>query len=212
MVPDDRFLFVLGGARSGKSDFALRRGLAWPGPVTFIATATALDDDMSRRIDRHQEERPDHWGLIEEPLDLVGAIKAADSVRVTDVPNATGTTPTTEPVVTLDDRVAHKRLVIVDCLTVWTSNLLFDGQAEADVLAQATEVGVALQARNAPAVVISNEVGLGVHPETELGRTYRDQLGRVNQVVAAAADRAFFFAAGRAFELIDPADLLDPPR
>ena len=182
----NRFLFVIGGARSGKSDFALGRGLASTGPVTFIATASALDDDMAQRIDRHQAERPDHWGLIEEPIDLLGAIRSA------------GANPET--------------LLIVDCLTVWTSNLMFAQWSEDKVLAEASKVTTEIQRRSGPTVVISNEVGLGVHPETELGRTYRDLLGRVNQTMAASADRALFFAAGRAFELHDPAELLESPK
>jgi adenosylcobinamide kinase/adenosylcobinamide-phosphate guanylyltransferase len=167
--------FLLGGARSGKSALAVEFGRRHEGPVVFVATCTASDDDLAERIARHRSTRPD-WPTIEEPVELAGAVEKAD----------------------------RNALVIVDCLTLWVSNLMLRGDDEAAVTSAAGELAGALLDRRGPAVVVSNEVGLGVHPETELGRRYRDLLGRANQIVAAAADTTLFVVAGRALRLGDP--------
>lgn len=167
--------FLVGGARSRKSSLAVEIGRAYEGGVTFIATAQAFDDDMATRIARHREERPG-WSTIEEPTELGAALAAAP-----------------------DDH-----LVIVDCLTLWVSNLLLEEAADADVLAQAERAAATAAARRAPTVAVSNEVGLGVHPPTALGRRYQDLLGRVNHVWAGAAAHALLLVAGRAIELRDP--------
>ena len=170
---------LLGGARSGKSALAVEIGRRHPGPVTFIATSPpAIDGDLSGRIARHRAERPP-WPTIEEPLDLAAALAAAG-----------------------DD------LAIVDCLTLWVNNLLHRGDDDAAVESTAAAVAATTAARGGPTVVITNEVGLGVHPTTELGRRYRDLLGRVNQRWAAAADTALLLVAGRALALTDPWTLL----
>lgn len=179
-----RFLLVLGGARSGKSDFATGRAAATGDQVFFVATATPLDDDMAARIRRHRADRPAEWGLVEAPVRVAEAIAGIDAG-------------------------APDPLVVVDCLTTWTSNLLLEGFGEVEIQERATVLGDLLAGRSGRSIVVSNEVGLGVHPETELGRSYRDVLGRVNQAVAARADRTVFLAAGRAVELHDPAGLLD---
>jgi adenosyl cobinamide kinase/adenosyl cobinamide phosphate guanylyltransferase len=161
---------LIGGARSGKSAFAVEIGRRHAGEVVFIATAEPFDDDMRSRIDHHRMDRPD-WPTIEAPLDLGDAIAAAP-----------------------DDA-----MLIVDCLTVWVNNELHHrGAVTADDLA------AALVSRDGPSVVITNEVGLGVHPETELGRTYRDELGRINQAVAEVAATTLLMVAGRAIRLGDP--------
>ena len=170
---------LLGGARSGKSALAVEIGRRHPGPVTFIATSPpALDGDMAGRIARHRAERP-AWPTIEEPVDLAAALTAAGG-----------------------------GLAIVDCLTLWVSNLLHRGDDDEAIAAVAAEVAAATTARPGPTVAISNEVGLGVHPTTELGRRYRDLLGRVNQRWAAVADPALLLVAGRAVPLADPWTLL----
>jgi adenosylcobinamide kinase/adenosylcobinamide-phosphate guanylyltransferase len=173
---------VLGGARSGKSRFAEAEAIRLSAPVTFIATAEALDDDMRARIERHRRERPADWATIEAPLDLGDAVRRAS-------------TP----------------VIVLDCLTVWTSNLLLGSLNEADAgaiapstvamveahLTQATLTLLsALEHHAGNAIVVSNEVGLGVVPPTALGRVYRDLLGRANQQVAAAADRVTLLVAG----------------
>jgi adenosyl cobinamide kinase/adenosyl cobinamide phosphate guanylyltransferase len=165
---------LLGGARSGKSALAVEIGRRHDGGVTFIATSPPLDGDLAERIARHRATRP-RWPTIEEPLDLAGVLERAG-----------------------DD------LAIVDCLTLWVNNLVHRGDSDSDVeVLSAATAGVAA-GRAAPTVVISNEVGLGVHPATELGRRYRDLLGRVNQQWAAAAERAVLLVAGRAVALTDP--------
>jgi adenosylcobinamide kinase/adenosylcobinamide-phosphate guanylyltransferase len=161
-------LLVLGGARSGKSRFAVD---CQPprARVTFVATAMAFDDDMVQRIDRHRAERPGHWRTVEEPLELVPVLR--DACVKTDA-------------------------VVVDCLTVWVANLLLRGDADDHVLKQTDELVALLSLRSADVTLVSNEVGLGVHPSTEDGRRFRDLLGRVNQRIAAGVDRVVLMVAG----------------
>lgn len=166
---------LLGGARSGKSALAVELARCQSREVVYVATATALDDEMAARIARHRAERPGGWTTLEEPLDLVGALERG-----------------------------HDAMVVVDCLTLWTSNLLELGAGDEEVVARATTAAARAAGRDAPTVAISNEVGMGVHPETALGRRYRDVLGRVNQVWAAAADASLLLVAGRAIRLDDP--------
>lgn len=167
---------LTGGVRSGKSSFAVGLGERWNGPVTFIATAPALDDDMAARIERHRAERPASWVTIEEETELEQALRTADS-----------------------------GMVIVDCLTLWVSNLMAGELAESDIALSATAAALVCASRPDPVVVVTNEVGMGVHPPTELGRRYRDVLGRVNQMFAGVADASFLLVAGRALPLHDPA-------
>jgi adenosylcobinamide kinase / adenosylcobinamide-phosphate guanylyltransferase len=162
---------LLGGARSGKSTLAVRMARVWEEPVAFVATAVAGDADMAARIARHREERPASWVSVEEPLDLGGVL----------------------------ERSADTALV-VDCLTVWIANLLERGTA-AEAIAEAERVAGLAAARERPTVVVSNEVGLGVHPATLAGREFRDVLGRVNAIWAAAADDVRLLVAGRELEL-----------
>lgn len=164
---------LLGGARSGKSDLAVQLGEAWSGDVTFVATATAGDDDMATRIARHQAERPAGWHLIEQPH--FNAIDAAE--------------------------LPDDALVIVDCATLLVANLLFADLGEAAVLAHVDALASALAARHGPTLMITNEVGLGIHPETALGRDYRDLLGRVNRSLAEQSETSLFVVAGKVLEL-----------
>lgn len=179
-VTDDQFLLVVGGARSGKSDFAIEAARRRQRLTTFVATAQAGDADMADRISRHQADRPTSWGLVEEPLALAKAVEAVPADHV----------------------------IVVDCLTLWAANLMFADRTEAEIVAEATEVATALRRREPLSIVVTNEVGLGVHPETSMGREYRDLLGRVNAAVAAVADTTLFFAAGLAMPLADPFQLL----
>jgi len=176
---------LLGGARSGKSALAvdLGRRHARDGgrgrEVVYIATAPHVDDDMTRRIEMHRADRPATWRTIEEETDLDAAIDRSGDA-----------------------------LAIVDCLTLWTSNLLWTGLGDDDVVERARHVATRAAARAAPTIAISNEVGLGVHPDTDLGLRYRDLLGRVNQIWAAAATTTLLLVAGRAIALDDPLTLL----
>jgi adenosyl cobinamide kinase/adenosyl cobinamide phosphate guanylyltransferase len=167
-------VFVLGGARSGKSDVAVRLGIDSGMPVAFIATADALDQEMAERIRMHREGRPSGWTVTESPIDLLDAIRRADA----------------------------KDFVIVDCLTLWISNLMGAGRSPAEIAALAGEVANALSTRDA--VVISNEVGMGIVPANELARSFRDVLGAVNAQFARCADRAVLMVAGLALELRQP--------
>lgn len=172
-------VLVLGGARSGKSTFALELARDSGRRVVFIASATAGDADMAARIARHRAERPADWTTVEEPTALASAVRQAAGAG---------------------------DVVIVDCLTLWVSNVLC---AEANVptdiderLQAATiELLQAIRAAGCAAILVSNEVGLGVVPATELGRQYRDLLGRVNATVASAADHAFLLVAGQPIDL-----------
>ncbi|HEX6145146.1 MAG TPA: bifunctional adenosylcobinamide kinase/adenosylcobinamide-phosphate guanylyltransferase [Acidimicrobiia bacterium] len=159
---------LLGGARSGKSRLA--EGLTGPGPgmVTLIATAEGRDDEMRDRILQHQRSRPDHWRVLEEPIELETALEAAD-----------------------DDSS-----VIVDCLTLWVSNLIELGLDDAEIEDRARRAAAVAGARRPTTVVVSNEVGSGIVPLNELARRYRDLLGRVNALWADAADRVLLAVAG----------------
>ena len=168
---------ILGGARSGKSNLAERLAGQYES-VLFVATAEALDEDMERRIARHKISRPHHWMTLEEPVDLASSIQATDD---------------------------QHDVCLVDCLTVWVSNLLLrmeDRVDAEDAIVDAAE-GLMEAYESSPAswIVVSNEVGLGVVPPTSLGRRYRDALGRANQLVAARADKVYFMVAGLALEL-----------
>jgi adenosylcobinamide kinase / adenosylcobinamide-phosphate guanylyltransferase len=167
---------LLGGARSGKSALAVRLAQSWAGPVVFVATAEARDADMAERIEQHRRARPAGWTTVEAPRELVAALQ--------DAPN--------------------DALLVVDCLSLWVANVMETGWEAGRIEEAARAAAAYLSKRPAASVVVSNEVGLGIVPATELGRTYRDVLGRVNGVFAAAADSAQLIVAGRALELGAP--------
>jgi adenosylcobinamide kinase/adenosylcobinamide-phosphate guanylyltransferase len=160
---------VLGGARSGKSRHALALAIGQPGRVAFLATARALDGDLRARIARHRAERPPRWTTLEEPLDVVAACRRAAA--------------------------AHD-LLVLDCATVWVANLMERGDDDTAVLAAADDLAKLARERLLSMLIVSNEVGGGVHPPTELGRHFRDLLGSVNQRLAVAADRVTLMVAG----------------
>jgi adenosylcobinamide kinase/adenosylcobinamide-phosphate guanylyltransferase len=172
--PSTGTTLLLGGARSGKSDLAVRLATSWSGAVTFVATAQADGDgDLGARIARHRAERPGHWTTVEAARDVPAAVRAVDV----------------------------ECLVVLDCVTVWISNLMVDGLDEDGADATADDLLAALRVRSAPSLVVTNEVGMGVHPSSELGRAYRDVLGRVNRRLADGCDRAVLVVAGRALTL-----------
>ena len=165
-------ILLIGGARSGKSELALRLAAEQSSPVVFVATAQAGDAEMAERIAVHRQERPADWRTIEEPLLLRDTIES----------------------------VERDSCLVVDCLTLWTANALeLLGAAEAE--AQAGAAAAAATVRTGLAVVVTNEVGLGIVPDNPLGRSYRDLLGRVNTIWAEAADQAYLLVAGRALAL-----------
>ena len=172
---------LLGGARSGKSRLAIELAVEAGELVTYLATAPDIpgDHELALRVARHRAERPPTWSTIEEQLDLAGALARVE-------------TP----------------IVVVDCLTVWLGNMMFHEHHEAAIVEASDAAINAIGERRLEAVVVSNEVGLGVIPANELAREYRDLLGRVNQRWVAAADHALLMVAGRALELANPRGLL----
>jgi len=159
-------LLVLGGARSGKSRYAEARILAAPGAPVYIATAQAFDDEMADRIARHLADRGAGWRTIEAPLELPEAIAAQSGAGFS---------------------------VLVDCLTLWVTNLLM---ADADIDEATGRLLLALRAHEGPLALVSNEIGLGIVPDNALSRRFRDAAGWLNQAVAFAADEVQFIAAG----------------
>lgn len=165
------FVLVLGGARSGKSAMAERLAVESRDPVVFIATGEARDEEMEARIRRHREDRPPSWQTVEAPVDLLAAIGSS----------------------------SRGDFLVVDCLTLWVSNLLEKGMDSGDISLVAAAVARELSRRRG--VVVSNEVGLGIVPANKLARTFRDTLGSVNATFAAGAERAVLLIAGRVLEL-----------
>jgi adenosylcobinamide kinase / adenosylcobinamide-phosphate guanylyltransferase len=163
-APHPRLTLVLGGARSGKSSYAEALVRRGAPPWVYVATAEAHDEEMRERIARHREERDAQWQTLEAPLDLPGAILGIEE----------GT-------------------VLVDCLTLWLSNVLL---AQRNIAEECDRLIAALKAARAPLVAVSNEVGLGIVPDTSLGRIFRDAQGTLNQRVARLADSVVLLAAG----------------
>jgi adenosylcobinamide kinase / adenosylcobinamide-phosphate guanylyltransferase len=165
-----RIVLVTGGARSGKSSFALEEALRHSGKRVFIATALALDDEMKDRIRKHQAERGEDFATIEEPLDLTSR---------------------------LDSLGEDVEVVVVDCLTVWLGNLFHKwGNNEEGVKRQIERFCEVLPAINIQLILVTNEVGFGIVPENELARHYRDMLGFLNHKIAEQADKVYCCICG----------------
>lgn len=186
----NELILILGGARSGKSAFAerlARRGRR----VLFVATAEGRDEEMKRRIAAHRKRRPAAWDTLEEPLDLVAALR---------------------PVLDRYDTF------LLDCFTLWVSNLLLDESVRADrgsrIQDSTRELMDLIAESSANWILVSNEVGQGIVPSSAMGCDYRDALGRVNQLAASRADRVYLMTAGLALELKSlggrPFDKSDP--
>ena len=156
---------VLGGARSGKSRHAQALAEATGPRRTYLATAEARDEEMAARIAQHQAERGEGWQTLEAPLDMPAALGS----------------------------VADSDVVLVDCLTLWLTNVML---GERDVETETEALVVALAAAPQPVILVSNEVGLGLVPETPLGRAFRDAQGRLNQRMAQEVEEVRFVAAG----------------
>ncbi|WJF89540.1 bifunctional adenosylcobinamide kinase/adenosylcobinamide-phosphate guanylyltransferase [Paraburkholderia bonniea] len=174
-MPAHDLTFVLGGARSGKSAYAEQLALAGPAhTVTYIATARIADDEFAARVAHHQARRPPHWLLRETPLELASALAAADGPG---------------------------HCVLIDCLTLWLANFLCPPEhaaadASADYPAQLVAFETALLHATGQIIVVSNEIGLGVVPTGALTRQYVDELGRLNQRIAALSPRVTLMVAG----------------
>jgi adenosylcobinamide kinase/adenosylcobinamide-phosphate guanylyltransferase len=181
-------VLVGGGVRSGKSAFALALARQLGRRRAFVATARPWDEEMRRRIEAHRAERAGDFETVEAPLDLPGAAAAL----------AAGAAP--------------PEVVVIDCLTLWLSNLLLRGDAPEAIAPEVERLLAALRAAPFHAVLVSNEVGMGVVPESPLGRAFRDVSGRAHQAVARRADRLFLAAMGCVLRLRpDPVTVVPPP-
>ncbi len=169
-MKDIKHILVLGGCRSGKSDFAKQVAdhMARDKKI-YLATSVPTDREMKKRVKHHQEDRGPDWATIEEPI------------RIHE---------------TIDRACAQAKVILVDCLTLWTSNLLLQETDEAGIMAAVDLLLTALNRSTCPVILVSNEVGYGIVPENSLARQFRDMAGLVNQRVAQAVDEVFVSMAG----------------
>lgn len=172
-MTERRLVLVGGGVRSGKSAYAVARARSLGTRRAFLATARPYDAEMVERIRRHQAERAGDFTLVEEPIALAQAVGRLDGFDV----------------------------AVIDCVTLWLSNQLIDGFPPAEIEARAAELAGALRRAPCHVVVVTNEVGMGVHPETPLGRTFRDLAGRAHQALARAADEIHLAVLGTLLRL-----------
>ncbi len=161
--------FVIGGCRSGKSSHAQALAEKIPGQKLYIATCVPLDEEMRARAKQHRQQRGVDWDTLEEPVALAAAIRA--------------------------NRGKYE-VILVDCLTLWTSNILLSSGGQPDLEKECGATIDSLAVPGCPVILVSNEVGTGIVPENKLARLYRDEAGRVNQQIAAAADRVIWMVAG----------------
>ncbi len=164
-----KLYFITGGARSGKSSFAEKLALDRAGKRAYIATAQALDAEMSARIEQHRIKRGNSWDTYEEPLAVAELLR----------------------------KLANRyEIVLLDCLTLWLSNVMAHTDGDGAVAARTDELVKAAKDFGGVCIVVSNEVGLGIVPDNPLARKYRDFAGILNQKVAQAADEVYFTASG----------------
>jgi len=163
-----KIIFITGGARSGKSSFALRDASLIRGGKAFIATAEPTDDEMHQRIERHKKDRGDEWDTYEEPLKIASAIKE------------------------IEERYS---VIVIDCLTLWLANLMSSSAAVSEEIDFFIEV-LRSAGRTYRMYIVSNEVGMGIVPENEMARRFRDIAGMLNQKVASVADEVYMTVAG----------------
>ncbi|MCX5678280.1 MAG: bifunctional adenosylcobinamide kinase/adenosylcobinamide-phosphate guanylyltransferase [Candidatus Omnitrophica bacterium] len=164
-----KIIFILGGARSGKSNYATALAGKSGKKVAFIATCQGLDEEMRMRITSHRKQRPSSWKTFEEPLDIRKALKNARS---------------------------GFDAILIDCLTLLVSNLLLKGVEGAAIEKKITGIIKELKNMKSDSIIVSNEVGLGIVPENNLARDFRDIGGRVNQIVAKEANEVYFLVSG----------------
>lgn len=159
-------IFITGGARSGKSSFALKEASGISGEKAYIATAEALDEEMRERIEQHKNQRGKDWDTYEEPLRISDVIKKIES---------------------------RYDVIVVDCLTMWISNIMNAGLS---IEIEIENFISSLATHNSSVYIVSNEVGMGIVPENEIARRFRDVAGTLNQKVAKVADEVYFVIAG----------------
>lgn len=164
-----KITFILGGARSGKSAYALKMAKNIGGRVAFLATCEPKDSEMKKRISLHQNRRPRHWKTFEEPLD---------------------------PALLLKKTNAKFDVIVIDCLTLMVSNLMLKGPGESAIKNKVNKMLTVLEKVKLRSIIVSNEVGLGTVPENKLARDFRDIAGRINQLVTKKSDEVFFMVSG----------------
>lgn len=162
-------VFVFGGCRSGKSRYALGFAEEAVGKKYFIATLQPGDDEMKERIRRHKEERGESWKTIEEPLQIPDAVREASK---------------------------SADCIVVDCLTLWISNMMMAEYTEEEIRAQADDLCTSIAGCTCSIILVSNEVGTGVVPESRLGRDFRDYTGMINQKIASVCEKVVLMKAG----------------
>lgn len=168
-----KIILVLGGAKSGKSRFARDLACKWKKEVAYVATLLALDEEMALKIEEHKGQRPPTWLTIEEGEDLVSALK----------------------------QVADREIIIVDCLTLFISNLLLKGVEEGNILNNLERFIERSRESKKKVIFVSNEVGMGIVPENKLARQFREIAGKVNQMVASVSDEVYLLVAGKALRI-----------
>lgn len=164
-----KIIFILGGARSGKSTYALELAKKEKKKVAFIATCQALDKEMTQRIKFHKKTRSKNWQTFEEPIDPTSLLK----------------------------KIGLKfDVIVIDCLTLMISNLVLKGFKENTIKGKISKMLSVLKKIRAQSIIVSNEVGLGIVPQNKLARIFRDIAGRINQLVADKSDSVFFVVSG----------------
>lgn len=163
-------IFITGGARSGKSNFAVKLASKAEGKIAFIATAIAVDEEMKRRIILHKESRPKEWTTVEEPLDLAKAIES----------------------------VSDHDVIIIDCITLYLSNLMFNADLidEELILDEVRKMIRSAKSFHGTVIIISNELGMGIVPQNRIAREFRDIAGRANQIIADTANKVYVCFSG----------------
>jgi adenosylcobinamide kinase/adenosylcobinamide-phosphate guanylyltransferase len=164
-----RIILITGGARSGKSRFSEELALQFSGPKAYLATAQALDEEMAERIRRHRENRAGDWQTLEEPIKVAGCIEKEG---------------------------ARFNLILLDCLTLWVSNLMMVGWDEAKILEEGNRLLDACRQAKGSLILVGNEVGMGIVPENAQARLFRDLSGFIQQKVAREADEVYFMVSG----------------
>lgn len=164
-----KLIFITGGARSGKSKYALKLAKNISRKVLFLATGVAKDEEMKKRIEEHKKSRPTYWETVEETKDIASTL--------------------------LNIKSSYK-VVIIDCLTFFISNLLLDGINEKTILEEIRKIVEIILKNDYTVIVISNEVGGGIVPDNELGRKFRDTAGLANQIVAESAQQVYLVVSG----------------
>jgi adenosylcobinamide kinase/adenosylcobinamide-phosphate guanylyltransferase len=166
-------ILITGGARAGKSSYAQKLASAIGGRVLFVATAEAKDEDMRRRIEKHRKSRPLNWDTLESPCEIGKSI---------------------------DEQAEEYPVIVIDCITMLVSNVMLgaadEASAESAVLKEIDSLINTMKSKSSAFILVSNEVGLGIVPDNEMSRTYRDLLGRANQLLAQYADEVYLLVAG----------------